>query len=252
MSVPGDAQDQPSSKHWVALFYETRGRIKESEGYSTHRVTSDISYICEAGYFDHENYFRIDGRPVLFVYLTRALEEMGLLTDVIQMMRQAAKACVQDLYLVGDHVFREAPTLDNNDSDNNNIFGNKLLGENYLPQDDLMDAVTNYDVYGSMGSDGYYAGQDDVDLYYERQLDWKDWTRHHCPTCGFIPAVSPGYNDLGVRPEKQHRPLSRRLSSRKSEGSLFQAALERAVYLVDEKVQNLLMVNSFNGKHSIL
>ena len=242
-----EGQDE-ASKHYVALFYETRGRIKESEGYSTHRVESDIAYICDAGYWDHENYFRIDGRPALFVYLTRALESMGLLKEVARTMRRVARACGQDIYLVGDHVFQESPTLSNDGSENQNIFGNKQENEDYLPHDDWMDAVTNYDVYGSMDSDNYHVGNANVDLYYEKQAEWKDWTYHHCPTCGFIPAVSPGYNDLGVRPEKRHRPLSRRLEEGSPEGSLFQAALDKAVYLVDKKAQNLLMVNSFNGK----
>ena len=36
----------------------------------------------------------------------------------------------------------------------------------------LLDAVTNYDVYGSMGAQGY-AGQSVVDAYYAAQAKWQ-------------------------------------------------------------------------------
>jgi glycoprotein endo-alpha-1,2-mannosidase len=214
--------------HKIALFYETIGRIKEEEEFSTHRVTPDIDYISTE-YFDHPNYFRIDGRPVLFVYLTRKLEAIGILEDVIKLMRQAARRSGHDIFIVGDHAFREAPDLD-------------VL----YPPFKILDAVTNYDVYGSMGVDGY-AGEEGVRDHYEKQREWRGIALSQ--GCSFIPSASPGYNDLGVRPEKRHGPLSRRLTPEDKPGSLFKAALREARNLVDSDVQNLLIVNSFNEWH---
>jgi hypothetical protein len=112
----------------------------------------------------------------------------------------------------------------------------------------MLDAVTNYDVYGSMsGGNGGYMGIDGVKSYYKQQKEWQVVAKDH--GCSFIPAASPGYNDLGVRPEKNHPPLSRRLSPTDKPGSLFEAALREARTLVDVSTQNLLMVNSFNEFH---
>jgi glycoprotein endo-alpha-1,2-mannosidase len=211
--------------HKIALMYETSGRIKEGD---TKNVADDIEYICQT-YFDHPNYYRINGRPVLFVYLTRKLETMGKMEEVILLMRSVADFYGHDLYLVGDHVFQGAPT-----------------GEDLFRPFLYLDAVTNYDVYGSMGKRGY-AGQDGVDKYYQDQNQWRHqagWKK-----CGYIPAVSPGYNDRGVRLKADHAPLSRRLAWDSAPGSLFEAALRSARYLVDDSVDNLLVVNSFNEWH---
>ncbi|KAL3903781.1 MAG: hypothetical protein SGILL_010318 [Bacillariaceae sp.] len=218
--------------HQFAIFYETTGRIKQSEGFTTQRVQPDIEYLCQE-YFDHPNYYRLDGKPVLFVYLTRKLETTGtLLPNVLELMRVAAtQAGCGEIYIVGDHVFQGPPET-----------------EDVYPPFTMLDAVTNYDVYGSMGGKGGFIGQDGITKYYNQQSRWREIaTKDH--NCRFIPAASPGYNDLGVRPEKAHPPLSRRLSATDKQGSLFEAALRRARTLVDPKAGSLLMVNSFNEWH---
>jgi hypothetical protein len=217
--------------HQFAIFYETTGRIKQSEGFTTQRVQPDIEYLCQE-YFDHPNYYRLDGKPVLFVYLTRKLHATGALPNVLELMRvAAATAGCGDIYIVGDHVFQGPPET-----------------EDVYPPFTMLDAVTNYDVYGSMGGKGGYIGQDGINKYYNQQSRWREIATKDY-NCRFIPAASPGYNDLGVRPEKAHPPLSRRLSATDKQGSLFEAALRQARTLVDPKAGNLLMVNSFNEWH---
>ena len=217
--------------HKIALFYETWGRIQEVNSYSTQYVSSDIEYICQS-YFDHPNYFTINGRPVLFVYLTRKLQALGLMTTVIDLMR-GANCGNHTLYIVGDQVFGQAPESKNLTA--------------YQPFE-LLDAVTNYDVYGSMGIYGYAGEQDVINYYQHDELGWRQQAL--AAQCGFVPSVAAGYNDLGVRPEAHHAPLSRRLTSNSSpEGSLFQVSLEQARLLVDPAMNNLLMVTSFNEWH---
>lgn len=212
----------------IVLLYETAGRIREDNDFDTVNVESDIEYICQT-YFDHPNYYRINDQPVLFVYVTRVLATTGKMEEVILLMRSVAEFWGYTLYLVGDHVFGDAP----------------VSQETYRPFL-YLDAVTNYDVYGSMGTPGF-AGQEGVDAYYQDQRQWRQ--EAHLKKCGFIPAVSPGYNDRGVRLEADHAPLSRQLTSESPEGSLFEASLRHARYLVDEAVGNLLVVNSFNEWH---
>ena len=116
---------------------------------------------------------------------------------------------------------------------------------------ELLDGVTNYDVYGSLrggNSEGYVGSREMVTQYYQgEQREWKNLAQSK--GCAFIPGTSPGFNDLGVRPEKNRTPLSRRLNVNAAEGSLFQAALQEARTLVDPQLDHLIMVNSFNEWH---
>jgi glycoprotein endo-alpha-1,2-mannosidase len=209
----------------IALHYETTGRIR-SEDMTTAR--DDIQYMCER-YFDHPNYYRIEGRPVVFMYVTRKLETMGLLESAVLTIRSTASKCGHEIFLVGDHVFQDAPEPN----------------EAFVPFW-YFDAVTNYDVYGSMGRPTY-AGTNAVDAYYSEQGEWRARALEN--GCHYIPAVSPGYNDRAVRLESNHPPCSRRITADGEEGSLFSYQLQRAKPLVDPGVNNLIMVNSFNEWH---
>ncbi len=62
---------------------------------------SDIQYICSE-YFDHPNYYKIDGRPVLVVYVTRKLHNDGILEEALLTMRSEASKCGHNIYLIGD------------------------------------------------------------------------------------------------------------------------------------------------------
>ncbi len=216
----------------IALFYETTklltdrsrpgGRWNDVSGVAAH-----IQHMAEH-YFDHPSYFRIDDRPVLFIYLTRGMDPKGILPETIEIMRAEAKAAGFDIYIVGDHVFGRPPSAPGNMA--------------------LMDAVTNYDVYGSSGGTRVlYSTQEGVDAYYAQQAEWKALAAE--AGVRFIPAVSPGYNDAGVRPERRHQPLSRKLSPDDAFGSLFKANLEGALPLTDPEIGNLFMVNSWNEWH---
>mmetsp|Transcript_9300 Transcript_9300/g.22844 ORF Transcript_9300/g.22844 Transcript_9300/m.22844 type:complete len:1031 (+) Transcript_9300:184-3276(+) len=218
----------------IALHYETTSRIINQDDDDMLVPESDIEYMCEH-YFDHPNYYKIDGRPVLVIYLSRKLERLGTLESAMLTMRSAANKCGHDLYLIGDAVFADAPEVDDMEPS---------ISFQYF------DAVTNYDVYGSSGSterDTPYAGKEAVDAFYAEQEKWRDLALEE--DCRYIPPVSPGYNDRGVRIANDNQPLSRRLTESSKEGSLFQYQLEKALALVDPEVDNLVLVNSFNEWH---
>jgi len=218
----------------IALHYETTSRIKEEAGQDMSVPKSDIEHMCEY-YFDHPNYYKIDGRPVLVIYISRKLEQLGTLESAVSTMRRAATKCGHNIYLIGDAVFDKAPEADEGES---------------FASFRLFDAVTNYDVYGSSGAskrDTPYAGTEAVDAFYTEQEKWRKLALEQ--NCRFIPPVSPGYNDRAVRMEKDNKPLSRRLTESSEEGSLFKYQLEKALPLVDPEVDNLILVNSFNEWH---
>jgi hypothetical protein len=92
-----------------------------------------------------------------------------------------------------------------------------------------------------------YAGQEAVDTHYNKQEEWSK--RARMDGVKYVPSVSPGYNDRGVRLRANHTVLSRRLTPDSEPGSLFVAQLHRARYLVDPAMDSLLLVNSFNEWH---
>mmetsp|Transcript_25606 Transcript_25606/g.62807 ORF Transcript_25606/g.62807 Transcript_25606/m.62807 type:complete len:539 (-) Transcript_25606:122-1738(-) len=245
-------QHHKLQNHQIAVFYETQGRIRKSENYTLQRVATDMQHLCEH-YFDHPNYYKLEDsvngkRPVVFVYVTRTLAKRGVFEETIDLMRQSIRvACGKEVYLVGDQVFGKA---------SNKKFDTNPL--HYIPLQKL-DAVTNYDVYGSMGQvnggKGGILTQAQVRNYYKvEQAVWKEQAEKH--NCQYIPSVSAGYNDLGVRPQNKNRPLSRSLVGM-GQGSLLEEALKHAIPLAATsnaayrtvETHRLLVVNSFNEFH---
>ena len=205
----------------IALFYETTGRTDNFSQYQN--LAPDIEYIADH-YFDHPNYLKINGRPVLFIYLTRVLSYNGNLQSSLTTMRDAASARGYDIFLIGDQVFGSPPTVAGDIA--------------------LLDAVTNYDVYGSMGASGY-ATQSAVDAYYTAQAGWKSLAQS--VGTDFIPGAAPGFNDKGVR--EGHAILSRKLTASDEFGSLFRAMMLEAKNHVDPDLSNMLMITSWNEWH---
>jgi len=207
----------------IAIHYETEGRTNKYD--TLDNVQSDVEYIAK-NYFGHSNYFTINGKPVIFVYQAGLLFLYGLLDKMVDLMRTAAQnEGYQDIYIVGDGAWRYPSLL-------------------FVPGLAYVDALTNYDVYGSLHASGY-AGQDAVDQYYAYQERWRNHA--HLVGTDFIPAATPGFNDKGVR--AGNTPLSRQLTESSEFGSLFRAMLQQAVQLVDDSTGGLLMITSFNEWH---
>ena len=204
----------------IALFYESDGRTSGFTTYSN--LSSDMAYIAD-NYFNRSNYYKINGKPVLFIYLTRVFSSLGTLSTSLETMRNSAAAKGYQMYIVGDHAFGNASGPD---------------------QVALLNAITNYDVYGSMGATGY-AGQANVNSYFSQQSGWR--VLAHSVGKDFIPSVSPGFNDTGVR--SGHTPLSRELTSSSEFGSLFRAELQQARTYSDATLNRMIMVTSWNEWH---
>jgi hypothetical protein len=205
----------------IAILYETVGRTNNFHDYSSLR--SDITYLAN-NYFFHPNYLKIKNKPVIIVYLTRVLSSRGTLNFSLDLMRVAAANAGYQLYIVGDHVFGSPPA--------------------HAGDIAQLDAVFNYDVYGGMGT-SHYAGQSAVDNYYSDQAQWKALAES--VGTDYAPAVSPGFNDRGVR--GGHIPLSRKLKPSDDFGSLFRAMLQAAVGLTDPDIGDMIFVTSWNEWH---
>jgi glycoprotein endo-alpha-1,2-mannosidase len=205
----------------IAILYETVGRTKNFTDYSM--LAPDITYLA-ANYFPHDSYLKIDGKPVVIVYLTRVLSSRRTLHQSLDAMREAAGNAGYQLYIVGDQVF-----------------GSSLSSRADI---DALDAIINYDVYGSMGATGY-AGQAKVDAYYAAQARWKALA--DSVGTDYAPAVTPGFNDKAVR--AGHSPVSRKLTRDDEFGSLFRAMLRGAKALTDPDLGHMVLITSWNEWH---
>jgi len=205
----------------IAIHYETVGRTSEFTDYSN--IGPDFSFLAEH-YFGHKNYLKVDGKPVVIVYLTRVLSSLGTLQSSLNAMREAADAAGYELYIMGDEVFGGAPSVPGNIA--------------------LLDGIMNYDVYGSMSAHGY-AGQAAVDAYYAEQAQWKALA--DSVGTDYAPAVTPGFNDKAVR--EGNNPVSRQLTAEDEFGSLFRAMLQGAKQLTDPDIGHMILVTSWNEWH---
>jgi glycoprotein endo-alpha-1,2-mannosidase len=204
----------------IALHYETTGRIGHSNYYRN--IRSDFTYMAN-NYFNDPHYFKINNKPVVVIYLSRVLDDQGIIDSCVALMRQAARDNGFEMYLIGDHAYGDPNTAPTH-------FGS-------------LDAITNYDVYGCVGI--RYAGMSAVQRFSYYQHMW------HALAAGrgvdFIPAVSPGFNDHAVR--AGHVPLCRRLDSSSAEGSLFREEIRWIKGECSQELGNLIFVNSWNEWH---
>jgi len=165
----------------VCLMYDTlirfsrlgKGRppydFSDPEIYNT--FIDDMNHIADV-YFSNPNYFNINGRPVLWIYITR--EMRGNWKSAINTVRQNMNSKGFNVYLVGDHVFW--------DYDYSGI--------------ELFDAVSTYHVYaGRPQNTSDFA--DRIKLLYSR---WKKVVQSKGKD--FIPGAIPAYNDTCMAYER--------------------------------------------------
>src|SRR5262245_44552364 len=111
-----------------AIHYESTGRLGTFDNPNFSNLVPDFQYLAQ-NYFNNANYFRIDGRPVVFIYLTRAYFNTQAGRDAVASLRQTMNSQFGvDPYLIGDDVFP---------------------GQNSAQRAALWDAITDFDVYGS-------------------------------------------------------------------------------------------------------
>ncbi|HPC96668.1 MAG TPA: hypothetical protein PLU87_17110 [Sedimentisphaerales bacterium] len=152
-----------------AILYESTGRLGTFANPDYSRWIEDLTYLAKT-YFEHPYYLRIDGRPVLFLYLTREyFRNKG--HEALRQMREE----FPNLYLVGD-----------------DVFGTGYRAEWAKP----FDAVTAYDVYGqSVGPrGGTHAAIERLAANYAAAK-----AAANSVGVAFMPTIAPGYNDTAVR-----------------------------------------------------
>ena len=170
----------------LCLMYDSRLRF-ESVGYKKppydfndevikKTFLDDLNHIADT-YFASDNYFKINGRPVLWIYITR--DFTGNYKSVIEQARQNLKSKGFDVYLVGDQVFY-----------------------NYrLSTISAFDAVSCYSAYGGRPQNTADFGQRLKFLY----MVWK--TAAQLAGKDFIPSGMAAYDDSCLESERKSLPV---------------------------------------------
>ncbi|WP_425400294.1 DUF5010 domain-containing protein [Aeoliella sp.] len=206
-----------------AVHYESTGRFGSFDNPDFSNLSTDFEYLAE-NVFSDPNYHRIDNRPVVFMYVSRAYFNHPDAGQALANARQLLQDNYgYDPYVVGDEIFNSS--VDTNRTQH-------------------FDAVTTYDVYAMSGTSSGTVSQEDIQQAYGK------YAQAASTGATVIPAVTPGYNDKVVRPG--NTPTGRYFTGETIEqaGSVFSALLNQAAAPnVDASTGNLIMVNSFNEWH---
>jgi hypothetical protein len=207
----------------LAVFFEPR-ITPINPAVTAATITTETNYLCD-NYFNQPSYFRIDNKPVIFIYITRAMNDPNF-TMCISTIRTAARdKGIGEVYIVGDEVW-----------------GSPNTSPAEISRIEQMDAVTNYDIYGNIGRPRF-ATDSILNTWQSRNISWKTFVNGRGKQ--FIPAVSPGCNVRGIGIDLP--ACSRKLNSESSEfGTLFSGMLDRAKAATD---MNMIMVTSWNEWH---
>jgi len=200
-----------------ALFYEPTGRLGAMKNPNHRNFLPDMRYAAKK-YFDSEHYLKIDGKPVLFIYLTRVYFRNRGLEELAQLRKE-----FPNLYLVGDDVF----------------------GPRYrVEYAKLWDAVTAYDVYGQSLA---RTAKTTEALERLKSIYTNAKTIANSVDVAFAPAVSPGFNDRAVRSGHEGRARYFADVKRSKEGDVFRRMIrDIAMPLADERANRMILVTSFN------
>jgi len=209
-----------------AIQYESTGRLGDSANPTYSNLISDFRYL-DQNYFNNPNYLKINGRPVVFLYLTRVYFNTQAGRDAIANLRQTMMTQFGvNPYLIGDDVFP---------------------GQNNAQRAALWDSITDFDVYGSVlqSKGSTTAAVTALRNQYHTALQLAQSVH-----VGFIPAVTPGFNDSAVRSGHPAAPRYLTDVPGSAEGSLLTSELTNAVLPnLDPTAGNIMMVSTFNEWH---
>ena len=207
-----------AAKLKYAVLYESTGRLGPMKSPNYKNLVPDFDYFNEQ-YFDHPHYLKIDGKPVVFIYLTRVYFRANPGKEALKSLRRK----YPNLYIVGDDVF----------------------GPNYpASAASQWNAITAYDVYGQSTkiTGGTKAGIERLKKNYSAAK-----RKANKVGAGFVPAIAPGYNDRAVRKGNPGRSRFFTDVEGSKGGDLFRAMIQDvAIPLADPKAKSMIMVTSFN------
>jgi glycoprotein endo-alpha-1,2-mannosidase len=189
------------------------------------KLTADFDYLART-YFGHPNYLRIDGKPVVYLYVTRIYR--GTYARALANLRATIRDRYgYELYLVGDEVdWDSAPVRE---------------------RIRLFDAITAYTMYSDLQTPGWPDDTKFLEGVRQRYSAFKGAA--DAEGVGFIPSVVPAFNDRGVRLGANHYALPHEVNATHTGAyTLFARFLDVAAASVDPTL-NTIVVTSWNEWH---
>lgn len=208
-----DALKKTNTK--ATYFYESLHRERDSRGKVPPSVLplilNDMDLIKELT--SEDCWLHIDSRPVVMIYVTRAY------ADPVNALKAIRKRFNDDVFLVGDELWWDPLNIES------------------LKQ---LDAVTGYNFY-CPGRFSTVSPEETASTYLN---NIKTQMQKHVSVCASIglPVWGnslPGYNDRGVRGDKNHHPIPR------LGGDFFKRSLADA-FEVSTGKEKCIMITSFN------
>jgi hypothetical protein len=215
----------------IAILYESIELLGLTNGVISFDATreqkliNDFDYLART-YFGDSRYYKIGGRPVVYLYVTRIYR--GNYAQALTHLRSYIRDRYGfELYLVGDEVdWDGSPNRD---------------------RIKLFDAITPYTMYSDLQSPGWPDDTKFLDGVRTRYDSFRNAAA--AEGVGFIPGVIPAFNDRGVRLSVNHYALPPEVNASYADTyTLFSRFLDLAGGYVDPTV-NTVTVTSWNEWH---
>ena len=213
-----------------ALGYDAGSGATHFDAATVERFLSDTSEIA-ARYFRHPFYLRVEGRPVIVLYITRTAT--GRFAEAMTRFRARMGEQGFDPFVIGDEIYWTVARED----------GTGDAAEPQRGRIALFDAITAYNLYDPTRrtQSGYGASSTLVSEAHSLYEFYRTVGRKPV-----VPVAMPGYNDRAFRPEAGHDAIPREWAAGAGEGSFFARWLDHfALPLVDARLR-MLLVTSWN------
>ncbi len=221
-------EESDSTAPKLCLFYESPGTLSFDPDrgidfdlpQNTRQLVEDFDYLARH-YFNQPNYLKINGRPVLYLYLSRTFT--GDYENAIDLARTAAQAQGVDPFLIGDEVFWGSPDIS---------------------RISCFDAITAYNMHGP----DRFSGLSNWDPFLkETEAVYANYKQiAQSVNVGFVPGVLPGFDARDASGD--YYAIPRSLSPRSTPGSTLKSFLDLARRQIDPALKTIV-ITSFNEWH---
>lgn len=189
------------TKVTFCLFYETTAFYEGKWTFGPAEVQLFYDHIkfMHENFFTHPNYWKVGGKPVVVVYLSRQMQ--GSYPEALARVRQDF-----NVYLIGDDFHFGGPDVNRHKN---------------------WDAITIYNSHGIRTYDGYPQNTGFIEG--ARQNFRRHKTAVAASGVKLMSNTIPGYNDRAVRLTANNYPIPRRMHPDSVEGSTFDHMLKMAL-----------------------